>query len=48
MKTDTDAGNNGIDASAFAVSCRQLAKKDMYGKLGNPVVSMNMPRKVVE
>ena len=48
MKTDTDAGNNRIDASAPPVSCRQHVKKVIYGKSGDLVVSMNMPRKVVE
>jgi len=48
MKADTEAGNNRLDASASPVSCRQHVRKVIYGKSGDLVVSMNMPRKVVE
>ncbi|MHB8560027.1 MAG: hypothetical protein ACYDAP_02510 [Thermoplasmataceae archaeon] len=48
MKADTEAINNRRDASASPVSCRQHVRKAMYCKSGDLVVSMNMPRKVVE
>lgn len=48
MKADTGAINNRPDASASQVSCRQHVRKVMYGKSGDFVLSMNMPRKVVE
>ncbi|EQB65331.1 MAG: hypothetical protein AMDU2_EPLC00011G0017 [Thermoplasmatales archaeon E-plasma] len=48
MKANTEAINNGLDASASPVSCRQHVRKVMYCKSGDLVVSINKPRKVVE
>ena len=48
MKANTEAINNRLGVSASPVSCRQHERKVIYGKSGDLVVSMNMPRKVVE
>ena len=49
MKANTEEKEiNRNDSSASPVSCRQHVRKAMYCKSGDLVVSMNMPRKVVE
>ena len=48
IKADTGEKDNRHDCSASPVSCRQHVRKVMYGKSGDLVVSMNMPREAVE
>ena len=48
MKADTGERDNRHDSPASPVSCRQHVRKVLYGKSGDLVASMNMPRKAVE
>ena len=49
MKTDTDAANNRINCLCLpGVISAACEESHIYGKSGDLVVSMNMPRKEVE